>query len=76
MTTSRRITVRLSPASHQLVARFAEAQGVSIAQYVREATLMRAAWEMGTELGGDSAALAACRLGLDALRDFCLEASG
>ena len=51
----RRVTVRFSPALHGLIERSAQAEGVTFAQYMREAAIMRAAWERAREQSGDTA---------------------
>jgi hypothetical protein len=43
----RRLTVRLAGPVHRFVEEAAERQGVSLAQYVREAAIFRVAWEEG-----------------------------
>lgn len=43
----RRVTVRFGETAHGIVTKAAESEGVTFAQYVREAALMRAAYEYG-----------------------------
>ena len=44
-------TIRWAPAAHHVVETAARRNGASLAQYVRESTLMRAAWEGGLAAG-------------------------
>lgn len=64
---SRRVTVRLSPATHAIVEAAAHREGVSFAQYMREAALLRTAWEHGRAEDGDDLA-AAVREGFEWVR--------
>lgn len=50
----RRVTVRFGAAAHTVVEEAARAEGCSFAQYVREATLMRAAWDLAVGIGGEA----------------------
>jgi hypothetical protein len=61
----RRITVRLPTPVHDALSRNAAREGVSLAQYVREAALMRGAWEAGCAIGEEDAA--AIRAGVEEL---------
>ena len=47
----KRTSVGFSDASHQLVRRAAESQGVSLSQYVREAAMARAWFDAAAERG-------------------------
>lgn len=49
----KRVTVRLYGSTHGLLKGAAERQGVGLAVYLREAGLMRAAWETGLAHGVD-----------------------
>jgi hypothetical protein len=50
----RRVTVRFAVIAHRIVEEAAEREGVPLAQYVREAALMRVAWESGVARGKSS----------------------
>ncbi|HEX8855950.1 MAG TPA: hypothetical protein VF752_10145 [Thermoleophilaceae bacterium] len=43
----RATTIRFSPAAWELIEREAQREGVSVAQYVREATLFHVAYRLG-----------------------------
>jgi hypothetical protein len=47
-------TIRFSDTAWQLIARQAQREGVTTAQYVREAAMMRAAYEMARHRGTDA----------------------
>lgn len=49
MPQTRRVTVRLPPTLHRIVEDSARREGVATAQYIREATLMRIAYEAGAK---------------------------
>lgn len=48
---TRRVTVRLGALAHEALEGAASREGVALAQYLREAALMRLAWERGEETG-------------------------
>ena len=71
------MTVRLSPRTYEAISRAASEAGVPIATYMREATMIRAAYEMGVTTGigftevPDPAILGPVRQAvLDATREF------
>lgn len=45
--------MRLGASTHRLVSSAAERQGTTLAEYIREASLLRAAWENGLAHGGE-----------------------
>lgn len=47
-----RVPVRFPPASHRMLTDAAAREGISLAEYVREAALMRMAWELGLQRAG------------------------
>jgi hypothetical protein len=49
-----RLTVRFGPRTHRIVEQAAQASCVPLAQYVREAVLIRAAYEAGIGAGPDA----------------------
>lgn len=48
-TTTKRVTVRLAPQTHAALEQAARAEGIALAQYLREAAFMRLAWELGLQ---------------------------
>jgi len=69
----RRVTVRFSAGMHYFVEGSARRAQIPLAQYVREATLMRAAWELGLLQGRDPASFAAFAQNLRAVREILAE---
>lgn len=63
-----RVPVRFPPTSHKMVAAAAEREGLSMSEYVREAALMRMAWELAAQ-HGRGADLADVAAALRELRD-------
>lgn len=57
--TVRRISIRLGPLTHAALKRAARREGLSLAQYVTEAAIMRLAWELGEGSGGSDPRLRA-----------------
>lgn len=64
-----RLTVRFSPRTHALIKREAEAEGVTITQFVREAALARAYHAIGKRGDDGPEHAAILRAVRDALRD-------
>lgn len=63
------MTIRFSPFAHDEIARAANIEGVTFAQYVREASLLRACIQHGLELRGDRDMGLALRDGLAFMRE-------
>lgn len=68
----KRVTVRFPPTAHQLVVEAAAREHLSLNDYVREAALMRAAWEIGTHHGRNVADLRDWTRSLNELRTTLL----
>lgn len=64
----RRVTVRFSEPSRAIVSGAARAEGITFAQYVREAALMRAAFQYGLDVGHTDVG-AAIEAGLRMIRE-------
>lgn len=50
----RRVTVRFTGPMHRSIEENAHRQGITIAQYIREAAILRQAWEDGIQMGRSS----------------------
>lgn len=64
-----RVSVRIPPTAHRIVAAAAEREQQSLNDYLLEAGLMRAAWEAGVRRSGGDGALVDLADAVRALRD-------
>lgn len=71
-----RVTVRFTPTTHGVLQGHAADAGCSLAQWLREAALMRLAWERGLGLGDNATATGMYERAVDELRRVMYEAVG